>query len=289
MSSFEVEEPILSSPFEEPGRALVDRGRARRPSGARAGVRPATSTAIRGRREPEAGFTRGDWVELELVNLIRERLDGGARPATRARRGQRSSCSSTGGGRAASTALLRAARGGRDDRLPQRGAERPPSGHRCPAGARRGGLDAFTRYACKMATGSGKTTVMAMLAAWSILNKVARPRRRALLGRRARGLPERHDPQPAARARPERRAKRSIYRTRDLVPRAPDAVAAPGPRTRQELARVRAEGHERRRKVQKHGVAETFRATIKIGEKTTSGRGRRYLTEQALSSPSTRG
>ena len=33
-------------------------------------------------------------------------------------------------------------------------------------------LKAFTRYACKMATGSGKTTVMGMLAAWSILNKV---------------------------------------------------------------------------------------------------------------------
>ena len=33
-------------------------------------------------------------------------------------------------------------------------------------------VDAFKRYACKMATGSGKTTVMGMLAAWSILNKV---------------------------------------------------------------------------------------------------------------------
>ncbi|MEK7788163.1 MAG: DEAD/DEAH box helicase family protein, partial [Chloroflexota bacterium] len=30
----------------------------------------------------------------------------------------------------------------------------------------------FTRYACKMATGSGKTTVMGMLAAWSLLNKL---------------------------------------------------------------------------------------------------------------------
>jgi hypothetical protein len=28
------------------------------------------------------------------------------------------------------------------------------------------------RLACKMATGSGKTTVMGMLAAWSILNKI---------------------------------------------------------------------------------------------------------------------
>jgi len=29
-------------------------------------------------------------------------------------------------------------------------------------------------------------------------------------------------------------------------------------------------------------VPETIRATIKIGEKTTSGRGGRYMTEQAL-------
>ena len=34
------------------------------------------------------------------------------------------------------------------------------------------GYSGFIRYACKMATGSGKTTVMGMLAAWSILNKV---------------------------------------------------------------------------------------------------------------------
>lgn len=35
------------------------------------------------------------------------------------------------------------------------------------------GYTGFLRHACKMATGSGKTTVMGMLAAWSILNKVA--------------------------------------------------------------------------------------------------------------------
>ena len=34
------------------------------------------------------------------------------------------------------------------------------------------GYRTFLRYACKMATGTGKTTVMGMLAAWSILNKV---------------------------------------------------------------------------------------------------------------------
>ena len=40
------------------------------------------------------------------------------------------------------------------------------------AEAQADGYRAFRRYACKMATGAGKTTVMAMLAAWSILNKV---------------------------------------------------------------------------------------------------------------------
>jgi len=39
--------------------------------------------------------------------------------------------------------------------------------------AREKGYSGFLRYACKMATGTGKTTVMGMLAAWSILNKVA--------------------------------------------------------------------------------------------------------------------
>ena len=37
------------------------------------------------------------------------------------------------------------------------------------------GVMAFRRYACKMATGSGKTAVMGMLAAWSILNAKQRP------------------------------------------------------------------------------------------------------------------
>jgi type III restriction enzyme len=39
-------------------------------------------------------------------------------------------------------------------------------------GRRVEGFTGFACYAYKMATGTGKTTVMAMLAAWSILNKV---------------------------------------------------------------------------------------------------------------------
>ena len=34
------------------------------------------------------------------------------------------------------------------------------------------GFGPLQRYCCKMATGSGKTVVMAMLIAWSVLNKV---------------------------------------------------------------------------------------------------------------------
>ncbi|WP_405243683.1 BPTD_3080 family restriction endonuclease [Lentisalinibacter salinarum] len=41
--------------------------------------------------------------------------------------------------------------------------------------AKEAGYKAFLRYALKMATGTGKTTVMGMLAAWSILNKVTDP------------------------------------------------------------------------------------------------------------------
>ena len=33
----------------------------------------------------------------------------------------------------------------------------------------------LTRYACKMATGSGKTVVMGMVIAWQVLNKLAYP------------------------------------------------------------------------------------------------------------------
>ena len=41
--------------------------------------------------------------------------------------------------------------------------------------AKAAGFRAFVRYALKMATGSGKITVTGMLAAWSILNRVAAP------------------------------------------------------------------------------------------------------------------
>src|SRR6266511_2407169 len=72
-SSFEVQEPILSSPFEEPTEHWwIEQGRLPE---RRAGRRPA-GYFYRDPGVPAAGdeFTRGDWVELDLVNRIRERL-----------------------------------------------------------------------------------------------------------------------------------------------------------------------------------------------------------------------
>lgn len=79
-------------------------------------------------------------------------------------------------------------------------------------------VDPFIRYACKMATGTGKTTVMGMLSAWSILNSRNNPRDKRFsdtvlvmcssitIRNRLREL------DPA-------NGDGSIYWTRDLVPR----------------------------------------------------------------------
>jgi hypothetical protein len=97
-----------------------------------------------------------------------------------------------------------------------------------------------------MATGAGKTTVMGMLAAWSILNKVN----------------DRSDarfsdvvlvvcPNVTIRNRlgelDPLRGEASLYRTRDRS-RAADAGLDARPRAGDQLARLRAAGAERRRR-----------------------------------------
>ena len=80
------------------------------------------------------------------------------------------------------------------------------------------GTRAFKRYACKMATGAGKTTVMGMLAAWSILNAKRAPRDERFSNTilvvcpnvTIRNRLQELDP---------KRMDGSIYVTRDLVPR----------------------------------------------------------------------
>lgn len=282
MSSFEVEQPILNSPFAEPAEHWrIEEGKApeRIPSRRPAGYFYRDPKAP----EPEPGqATRGEWHELELVNLIRGRLAqwraAGYPGASRTtldliahwRRDGRQQPLFFAQIEAAETAIfLHEARG---DLL---------QGVDVPTEVVPEGVDPFRRHACKMATGSGKTTVMAMLAAWSILNKIG-----------SRGDARFSDvvlvvcPNVTIRERlaelDPNRGDASIYRLRDLVP----ADLMPSLRRGRVLVKnwheFERKGMSAGSKVQRNGVPETIRATIKIGPTTTSGRAGRYMTEESL-------
>ncbi len=150
-----------------------------------------------------------------------------------------------------------------------------PTDDQLAAGAR-----AFVRYACKMATGSGKTTVMGMLAAWSILNKVVN---RA--DARFSDLVLIVCPNVTIRDRLRELdvdgGDASLYRTRDLVP------AHLMPRLAQGRVvvtnwhvfepRTQGVGGDTSR-VSKIGKAVTRTERVYIGDKSTVARGERYLT-----------
>ena len=139
----------------------------------------------------------------------------------------------------------------------------------------------WTRYACKMATGSGKTTVMAMLAAWSILNKVndksdSRFSDAVLIICPNITIRDRlRELDPAG-------GDASLYRTRDLVPAHMMQLLARGRILvtnwhlfqAQEMGRV----GDVPSRVIRRGVVEDRDEVIHIGEKNTTARGKRYLT-----------
>jgi type III restriction enzyme len=79
------------------------------------------------------------------------------------------------------------------------------------------GFKAFLRYAVKMATGTGKTTVMGMLSAWSILNKVANPQASEYSDTVLIVCPNVTIRDRLAELKPEL-DEASLYRTRELVP-----------------------------------------------------------------------
>src|SRR5439155_3092318 len=79
------------------------------------------------------------------------------------------------------------------------------------------GTDAFTRYASKMATGAGKTTVMGMLCAWSILNKV-NDRGNAAFSDAVLVVCPNVTIRDRLQELDPRRGDASIYRNRDLIP-----------------------------------------------------------------------
>ena len=234
----EVDQPIINSPFSEPAwHWKIEMGK--EPVKAKGRRRASYFYRVpervgRGRlRTDEADFfesEKGEEVELEIVNAIRERIaewrigsrsDGipydGISPVTRElldlwRSEERKERLFFAQIEAVETIifLVEAADIYRKG-LPKIPRDKPG------AEAQSSGVRAFTRYACKMATGSGKTTVMGMLAAWSILNRFA-----------SRGDARFSDtvlivcPNVTIRERLQEldpaRGDLSLYRTRQLVP-----------------------------------------------------------------------
>lgn len=193
----EVDSPILNSPFREPEHYWqIERGK---PPVKAVGRRRASyfyrvpEHVGRGKKAKNQAElfddAKGAEVELEIVNLIRERVKEW-------RAGSRSGGVAYDGASSTTKELLELWRS--TDRMQRlffaqieaaetviflieaadvyrKGIPEVPKDE--PGlESKAAGVRGFLRYACKMATGSGKTTVMGMLAGWSILNSVASPR-----------------------------------------------------------------------------------------------------------------
>lgn len=285
MSNFEVPEPILNSPFEEPKEHwhIVE--------GAPPERKPGRRPAMYFYRDPKAradryGHETGTAIELILVNRVREQVKAWRKEGY------------PGASRTTSDLIDWWRREGRKTPLffaQLEAAETIIFLVEARADFRQGlkipreelseakiadGYTGFVRYASKMATGSGKTTVMGMLAAWSILNKVNN-----------RGDARFSDvvlvvcPNVTIRDRlrelDPKGGQASVYVTRDLVPpeMRPDLTKGRVLVTNWHVFEPRAmQVGGVSAKVLKAGVRVATRETITIGPKTTTARGSRYLT-----------
>ncbi len=272
--SFEVETPILNGPFDEPDEhwwieegTLPARRKGRRPAG----------YFFRDSSAGDEGPVAGAWQPLAEVELIRERVGRwraeGYPGVTRTtlellrywRRDGRKTRFFFAQLEAVETIVFLV-----EARQDLRQGVAPPADPDASA-------DAFRRYATKMATGSGKTTVMGLLIAWSILNKAA-SRSDARFSDLVLVVCPNLTIKGRLRELDPNLGEASIYVTRDIVPS----------HMLKNLRRGRVVVHNwhlfQRRdmsggsKVVRAGVEETGRRTIKIGPKTTTARGTRYLT-----------
>jgi type III restriction enzyme len=147
------------------------------------------------------------------------------------------------------------------------------------------GIRAFKRLACKMATGSGKTTVMGMLAAWSILNKVTgghdKSRAKLYSDTVLVVCPNVTIRNRLAELDPAL-GEASLYRSRDLIP--PHLM---GPLSQGRLLVVNWHVFALQdankvggtaAKVVRTGREVSMLETVRIGDKSTTARGTRYLT-----------
>lgn len=290
MNNFEVEQPIRNSPYEEPSEHWhIEEGRLPE-------IRSGRRQAGYFYRDPKAPVSsgeheaRGQWVSLTLVNQIREQMKDwrkknypGVTGTTLEllkywqREGRQHRLFFAQLEAVETIIFLNEARTdflqGIDIPIDEISDDRKANGY-----------NAFKRYACKMATGSGKTTVMGMLAAWSILNKVN----------------DRSDgrfsdvvlvlcPNVTIRNRLQElnptRGEASLYRTRDLVPMhlMSDLIRGRVLMTNWHVFEpqgIQVGGVSA--KVSKAGMPVRIKETITIGAKTTTARGRRYLTPDEL-------
>ena len=287
MADFEVQEPILNSPFERPSAHwLLREGH---PAERRVGRR----TSGYWYRDPASAQTgaanaRGVWRELELVNRIRdaiERWQEDGRPGvTRTtaeliqwwrRDGRKQSLFFAQIEAAEAVIFLTEARRDYLDGIDVPWDE--PSDER-----KAEGYKAFRRYCTKLATGSGKTTVMCMLAAWSILNKV-----NDRSDTRYSDLVLVVCPNVTIRSRLGEidpvQGEASLYRTRDLVPPSLMADLAKGRVivTNWHAFEPQQPGTTGGARVVKRGVAEERTDWVVIGDKRSNSRGKRYFTLEA--------
>jgi type III restriction enzyme len=281
--SFEVAEPILNSPYEEPAEHWVIH------EGLEPERRQGRRLPVYYYRDPKAKPTEdGDDIgrleELKLVSLLRERLAAwrkadyaGATRTTRdllrwwRRDGQKQRLFFAQLEAVETVIFLNEAR--RDFRQGIAIASDEPSDDKKAEGYR-----AFRRLACKMGTGTGKTNVMAMLAAWSILNKV-----NDRTDARFSDVVLVVCPNVTIRSRLEELkpelGEGSLYAKRELVP--PDLMPLLSRGrvlvTNWHVFELQSPSTSGAR-VMKAGVIEKRVETITIGEKTTTARGSRYMT-----------
>jgi type III restriction enzyme len=303
MSEFEVAEPILNSPFEEPHHywyiregETPEKRYGRRPSF----VFPPRDQAVPWSTDgyvlkPSKLYPTG--YELALVNPIRERRDAWERAGypgvSRTTYDLLHWWQRDGRQKPLFFAQLEAAktiiflREVRQDFL--QGIRVPldePSDDR-----KAGGFSDFERYAAKMATGAGKTTVMGMMIAWSVLNKVNNRSDARFSDVALVVCPNVTIRDRLTELKPER-GDASIYRSRDLVPPhlmnqlmqgkvlvtnwhvfEPQAMQTGG---------VSA-------KVEKRGKAVDVKSRIIVGKKTTTARGKRYVSLAAFTAATSDG
>ncbi|MCL4203315.1 MAG: DEAD/DEAH box helicase family protein [Pirellulaceae bacterium] len=286
MSNFEVPEPILNSPYDEPQEHWwIIEGQ---PLERRSGRRPAMYYYREPGRDPnEKG---GYHIELKRVNQIRQRVKAWREQGW------------PGVTRTTHDLLTYWRREGREQRLffaQLEAAETIVFLNEARADFRQGieiprdepsaeqqaqGYAGFVRYANKMATGSGKTTVMGMLAAWSILNKV-NIRSDARFSDVVLVVCPNVTIRDRLRELDPEQGEASLYRTRDLVPGHLLPQLAQGkvlvtnwhvfepqaPRTAGDGGRV-----------VKAGVPVLTTETIRIGDKNDTKRGTRWLTRDSV-------